>query len=240
VPDVGVGVGLAPQNTPLARRILDALDSRSIGAADRGSSKPEALVGPPSAGSARVPKKPQAEPVAICSCALGFAQAPCQLMDSEQSMEKPHLKIEINGQRYDSIEQMPPEIREEYLRLVAKMGDADDDGIPDRWDQAGTRTVVEERYVINGKEYRDLSEVPPELRQTIEEMKHLKPGESVTVLETDTKVIGPDGRLIDLTSVVPDKSSGGAYWLIGVLLAVLAVLLFLWLSGIKPADLFHG
>ena len=160
-------------------------------------------------------------------------------MDDGQSMGKPRLTIEINGQAYDSIEQMPPAIREEYLRLVAKMGDADGNGIPDVVEQGGTQTVVEERYVVNGKEYRDLNEVPADVRQTIEQMKHLKPGESVTMVENDTKVIGPDGRLTDLTSVVPGKAPGGAYWLIGLLLAVLAVLLFLCLSGIKPADPFH-
>jgi hypothetical protein len=39
-------------------------------------------------------------------------------MDEKPPIGPPSLKIEVNGQAYDSVEEMPPAIREEYLRLL--------------------------------------------------------------------------------------------------------------------------
>ena len=50
------------------------------------------------------------------------------------------MKIVFNGLEYDGVEQMPPEIRNQYLRLIGTLGDANGNGVPDValafWNQA--------------------------------------------------------------------------------------------------------
>ena len=35
------------------------------------------------------------------------------------------LKIVINGREYNGVDQMPPDVRQQYLQLVGTLGDAD-------------------------------------------------------------------------------------------------------------------
>lgn len=154
-------------------------------------------------------------------------------------MHRP-VKIEFNGQTYDGIDQMPPDVREEYLRLIAPFGDANRNGIPDALENgfrgAATQTLVEERIVINGKEYRSLDEVPPDLRPIVERLRPNAPAPSV-VVSSETKVIeiGSDRpRARGAGQGIP----AGARWLIAVLAGALATILFFWLTGVRPSDLW--
>ena len=47
------------------------------------------------------------------------------------------MKIVFNGREYDGVEQMPPEIRAQYLQVINALGDADGNGIPDILERGG-------------------------------------------------------------------------------------------------------
>jgi hypothetical protein len=82
-------------------------------------------------------------------------------------------RIVINGREYDSPDDMPPRVRAVYERLMA---DADGNGVPDLIDDArrddpgaDSAFVSHESFVIDGKTYRSLDEIPPELRRMARE-----------------------------------------------------------------------
>ena len=80
-------------------------------------------------------------------------------------------RIVFNGQEYQSLDAMPPDVRQAYDEFVKQLGDADHDGIPDILQQGaagkliGKMAVTHTRITINGKTYETLDEMPPDLRQ---------------------------------------------------------------------------
>lgn len=46
-------------------------------------------------------------------------------------------RIVINGKSYESVEDMPPELRDVYERAVRMLGDADGNGVPDVFEGKG-------------------------------------------------------------------------------------------------------
>jgi hypothetical protein len=76
------------------------------------------------------------------------------------------------GKEYKSIEEMPDEARAAFERIMA---DNNKDGMPDMFDSATAdysghdKTYsVKNEYVINGKKYQSLDEVPENLRRLVE------------------------------------------------------------------------
>ena len=156
-------------------------------------------------------------------------------------------KIVLNGREYDSVEQMPPEVREQYLQALGALRDSDGDGVPDVLQQSGSSNgVVEETFVFNGRKYNSLDELPPEVREMIKHIPKPKPGENETRLEVET------------TEIFPPQVSVSAHWgsdddghqpriegmrlpwlLVSLLVAAVLIQLFPWLSGIKPGDLWR-
>jgi hypothetical protein len=93
-------------------------------------------------------------------------------------------RITVNGQEYRSIEEMPPDVRRQYERVMSMMADRDRNGVPDIMegkadvkdmlkDDAGkqkdfvTTVSHQSSYVINGREYNRLEDVPPEIRRML-------------------------------------------------------------------------
>jgi hypothetical protein len=78
-------------------------------------------------------------------------------------------KITFNGQEYDSPEAMPPEVRQVYQMMTGMLSDANQDGVPDLFAGiagAAAPTVVQTtQFVVDGKAYSSLDELPPEARQ---------------------------------------------------------------------------
>lgn len=154
------------------------------------------------------------------------------------------MKITFNGQSYDNVEQMPPAVREQYLALVASMGDANRNGIPDFAEHtAGNTVTVEERIVFNSLEYRSLDELPPDVRQLLAKLPPPKPGEPQTHVQVETKVLPPE---VSFTTIHTGDSlrgdrrrSGPSRFLIGLLVTIVLVLLALWLSGLRPEQVFR-
>src|SRR4051812_14736764 len=65
-------------------------------------------------------------------------------------------KITINGQSYESVDQMPPEVRKQYETAMSMLADRDGNGIPDVLEGKGEGpkafTSVS-RVVVNGKTF---------------------------------------------------------------------------------------
>jgi len=156
------------------------------------------------------------------------------------------MKIVVNGREYDGIEQMPLEVRQQYLQAVRAMGDADGDGVPDVLEKPGSsNVVVRESIIYNGREYKSRDELPPEVRDMLDHMPKPQPGENETRVEIKTtKVLPPQVNvserwISDAERQRGDPGSGFPWLLVTGLIVVVLVLLFLWLSGVKPADLWR-
>jgi hypothetical protein len=81
------------------------------------------------------------------------------------------LKIVFNGQEYDSVDAMPPDVRKEYevaLETLRKAGDADILSLLQRGGETRIQTTVRE-VVVNGKKYDSVDAMPPDVRRTYEQ-----------------------------------------------------------------------
>jgi len=148
-------------------------------------------------------------------------------------------RINVNGRDYDSVEQMPPEVRAEYLQALAAMRRADAENTTEEVTHSGlTHSVVHESFIYNGREYRSRDELPPEARALLEQMAGSLPDakrsevkiETVKTFPSEVRVIEEFGNERRTTG----KEPGSAWLLVKILGALVLVLLFLllWL-GLK-------
>jgi hypothetical protein len=81
--------------------------------------------------------------------------------------------INFNGQEYDSPDDMPPDVRRLYDLANQMLADKDGDGVPDLFGQvAGTtqaNVVQTTQFVVDGKIYTSLDDLPAEARQKYEQ-----------------------------------------------------------------------
>ncbi|HEX9386574.1 MAG TPA: hypothetical protein VF918_09675 [Anaerolineales bacterium] len=97
--------------------------------------------------------------------------------------------IVIDGKTYNSVEEMPPDIRQKYEAAMRSLGDANDNRIPDAFENVniladknknGVPDVVEDlvagqavvnsmKIIVDGKEFNSLEGLPPEARARYEE-----------------------------------------------------------------------
>ncbi len=85
-------------------------------------------------------------------------------------------RIVVNGIPYSSVDEMPEEVRKLYQEAVGSLSDANRNGIPDILEggtaaRSGIRNISirrEQAAIIgkDGKIYSDISELPPEERET--------------------------------------------------------------------------
>lgn len=88
-------------------------------------------------------------------------------------------KVSFNGQTFESLDKMPPAIRAQYEHIMETFGgDADRNGIPDSLESfrtsggsVGTNSaaVQSQKFVVDGKVYDALEELPAELQAKITE-----------------------------------------------------------------------
>jgi len=92
------------------------------------------------------------------------------------------LKIVFNGKEYDSVEQMPPDVRKEYevaLETLRKSGGEEiltvlqrDMGVSGTHIKATVREIV-----VNGKKYDSVAAMPPDVRRVYEQaLARVAPG----------------------------------------------------------------
>jgi hypothetical protein len=82
-------------------------------------------------------------------------------------------KISFNGREYDSPEAMPAEVRQLYQMAIGMLADKDQDGMPDIFaGMAGAAQPVQvhtSQFIVDGKAYSSLDELPADARQRYEQ-----------------------------------------------------------------------
>ena len=84
------------------------------------------------------------------------------------------LKIVFNGQEYDSVDAMPPDVRKEYdvaLETLRKSGGEEILSVLQR-DMGVSGTHIKATFreiVVNGKKYDSVDAMPPDVRRTYEQ-----------------------------------------------------------------------
>jgi hypothetical protein len=96
--------------------------------------------------------------------------------------------IVIDGKTYNSVEEMPPDVRQKYEEAMSSLGDANGNGIPDAFENmnvladkdkngvpdvlenlvAGPAVVNSMKIIVDGKEFNSLESLPPEARAKYE------------------------------------------------------------------------
>ncbi len=96
--------------------------------------------------------------------------------------------IVIDGKTYNSIEVMPPEVRQKYEQAMQSLGDANGNRIPDAFETAnilgdkdkngipdilenlvaGQAVVNSMKIIVDGKEFNGIENLPPEARARYE------------------------------------------------------------------------
>ena len=97
--------------------------------------------------------------------------------------------IVIDGKTYNSVEEMPPDIRKKYEQAMQSLGDANNNQIPDAFETmnifadkdkdgapdvlenitAGHHVVNSMKIIVDGKEFDGLEHLPPEARARYQE-----------------------------------------------------------------------
>jgi hypothetical protein len=80
-------------------------------------------------------------------------------------------KIVFNGREYDGIESMPPEVRQEYERVLGALGAEDRDKVASALGQgAGLKVnvTVHRKFRVNGKDYESVDAMPADVRAAFE------------------------------------------------------------------------
>ncbi len=91
--------------------------------------------------------------------------------------EQRSTRIVVNGQEYASVEEMPADVRAVYERALRLAADANAGGASTGMTASGAGTAPEQvtvstvrtttRYIVNGREYGSLDELPPEVRTAV-------------------------------------------------------------------------
>ena len=124
------------------------------------------------------------------------------------------LKIVFNGQEYDSVDAMPPDVRKEYevaLETLRKSGGEEilsmlqrDMGVTGTHIKATVREIV-----VNGKKYASVEAMPPDVRRGYEQaMARLAPSG-----ETGRPPVAPAARAVRPPPIGDDaEAPGGGLW----------------------------
>ena len=79
--------------------------------------------------------------------------------------------IVIDGKTYNSVNEMPPEVRAKYEQAMRGLQDDDRDGTPDIFEAAmpAPKTVLSGgmKFVVDGREYNRIEDLPPEARARV-------------------------------------------------------------------------
>ena len=122
------------------------------------------------------------------------------------SFTKSFSRITVNGQTYNSVDEMPPDVRQKYEQLMAKLKeDRDGNGVPDILEGKATRGVAgansvvnvvkTSKFIVNGQE-RDISALPAEIQNLLPPAARVDPLDAVAASQRDDR--GARGNAIVL------------------------------------------
>jgi hypothetical protein len=159
------------------------------------------------------------------------------ILERSQMFMSDFTKITVNGRDYDSIDQMPPDIREIYSQAMAAMRESETPNTSGVVKKDIVSHTVKESFTYNGRHYNSLDEMPPEVRSLFESMSKLPLDTKVSDVKIlSDRTIIPERRDTEqwgLTDDRPERDPRVAWMLVIVLSAVVLVLLFLlYLAGI--------
>ena len=88
-------------------------------------------------------------------------------------------KITVNGVTYESVDEMPREVRQIYEQTLARLpqlmnpgGDGTTRIRQREGFSIGESTTIQRTFDVDGKTYHGLESMPPDVRQAWEQMKH--------------------------------------------------------------------
>lgn len=139
-------------------------------------------------------------------------------------------KITVNGHHYDSIDQMPPDVREIYSKAMAALREPGTQNLSSLITKGIVSHTVKESITYNGREYKSFDELPPEARSLFEKFRNQPPDQTSDVTVVTDRTIVPGSRstpLWGLSDDRPDRDPKVAWMLVMILSAAVLVLLFL-------------
>lgn len=135
-------------------------------------------------------------------------------------------KITVKGREYDSIEQMPADVLQDYLQAMEAMGEG-------KSSNASTGPVVSESIIYNGQEYKSRDELPPEARALLAQMPEPSANAKTTNVEIKTiKTFPPRVSISEKFVEERHEKDPGVAWLWVKILSVVVVILLI-LLGLK-------
>ncbi len=166
------------------------------------------------------------------------------------------MKIVFNGREFDSIEQMPPDVRAEYLSVLQSFGTAKDLGTAKDFATAkrfvtlkslGSSGEVTETvnasYEYNGQVYHSRDELPAEAREALDRLAAHDPNAEMQVTTemrpTETRpqvIVKHESHVFNERHERPGTFPWGLVLVLG---AIIVVLLYVWLTGVKPPNLLR-
>jgi hypothetical protein len=123
-------------------------------------------------------------------------------------------RFTVNGQTYNSIDEMPPDVRQKFQDAMSKLADRDGNGIPDIMEgkgdpnAIGTSVRTTQSFIVGARDAQILRDLPPDASMRVMSKMHGTLGEN-----------SPGGITIRLT--------GPALLLLTIVVAV-AVVLIIW------------
>lgn len=153
-------------------------------------------------------------------------------------------KITVNGREYDSVDQMPPDVREEYSQAMALLGNAGAGAL----NMPGgvkkgvvSQSIISEKITYNGREYTSRDELPPEVRALLDKLPEPSLGASETEVKIETVKTFPSASTgpfiinsLQNREDAPERNPQIAWLLVSILTVVVMVLLFLlYLCGAR-------
>ncbi len=79
-------------------------------------------------------------------------------------------KITFKGKTYDSLEEMPPDIRQAYESIMQVLADKNQNGVPDLFEGTVNAQATSARIVFDGQVYEHIDQLPPEAREKYEKV----------------------------------------------------------------------
>ena len=153
-------------------------------------------------------------------------------------------KILFNGQEYNSVDEMPIEVRYAYQEVLEVLEDKDKNGVPDILEHGAaagkTRVVVNTRFKVNGQEYENRDDLPAEVQEALAKINTDKGASPMPATPNPMPVIpNPPAEIWPPPSqpIIPPTQNGAKtsdrrfYVALGVIVLLLVIIIGMLVLG---------
>ena len=140
-------------------------------------------------------------------------------------------KIVFNGQEYDGVDAMPPEVRQEYERVLGALGADDRSKVESALGHgAGLKlnVTVHRKFRVGGKEYESVEAMPADVRAAYERALAENPSLRDTSTSFPKASISPGAMPVVPPATDADDSRRGALLRVALWVAV-GLIVLVWL-----------